>query len=302
MEKNEKATNQPETSGTNLLKTFFINLFITAVELIGGLLSGSLALLSDAVHNGGDAVSTLLAYIAFRFSKKDITEHKTYGYKRLEILAALFNSALLIVITFFLFYEAYKRFHHPQKIQTLIMMIVAFVGAIANALSVFLLKKDADKNINVKSTYIHQLGDALSSFAVVIGGALIYFLHIYWIDPLLTVLIGLYILKETYIILVQALQILMQSAPASINLSDVIKEIKAFSVVKDVHDIHLWALNDRENHFDCHVQIAENLPTTESDELRQQISSRLLSRFDIHYTVIQIEAKCFNGHNSSVDY
>lgn len=295
MESNTNSINQPETSGTNLLKTFFINLFITAVELIGGLFSGSLALLSDAVHNGGDAVSTLLAYIAFQLGKKEITERKTYGYKRLEILAALFNSVLLIVILFFLFYEAYKRFYHPQKIQTLIMMIVAFIGAIANALSVLLLKKDADKNMNIKSTYIHQLGDALSSFAVVIGGGLIYFFHIYWIDPLLTILIGLYILKETYPLLVQALQILMQAAPTSVNVAVIIEEIKTFSIVRDVHEVHLWSLNDRENHFDCHLQIPENISLKESDKLRQQINSLLVLKFDIQHSVIQIEVNCLNG-------
>jgi cobalt-zinc-cadmium efflux system protein len=107
-------------------------------------------------------------------------------------------------------------------------------------------------------------------------------------------LIGLYILKETYAVLAQALQILMQSAPATVNLSEVVREIKNFTVVRDVHNVHLWALNDRENHFDCHVQIAENLPIKESDELRQQINSLLLIKFDIQYSVIQIEANCIS--------
>jgi cobalt-zinc-cadmium efflux system protein len=262
---------------------------------VGGLFSGSLALLSDAIHNGGDAISTLLAYIAFRLSKKEIDERKTYGYKRLEILAALFNSVLLIVIILFLFYEAYDRFYHPQKVQTLIMMIVAFIGAIANALSVFLLKTDADKNINVKSTYIHQLGDALSSFAVVIGGALIYFFHIYWIDPLLTIVIGLYILKETYPLLLQSLQILMQGAPSSVKVTDVINEIKSFPQVKDIHLIHLWALNDKENHFDCHVQIDKAISIQDSDYLRDEIISRLQTKFEIHNSVIQMEGNCIRN-------
>lgn len=245
MESNKNNINQSETNDTNLLKTFFIDLFIKVLELVGSLLSGSLLLLSDAVYNGEDTVSTVVAYVAFWFSKKEKTERKAYGYERLEILAALFNFVLVIVILFFLFYAAYKRIYHPQKIQTLIMMIVAFLGILANGLSELLLKKDANNNINVKSTYIYQLEDALFSFEVVIGAALIYFFHIYWIDPLLTILIGLYILKETYALLVKSLQILIQSAPPTINLSDVITEIKTFNILRDVHDVHPWAMIEK---------------------------------------------------------
>jgi len=281
-----------DASGKRLLQTFFINIFITVVEIIGGILSGSLSLLSDALHNAGDALSVMLSYIAFRLSKKSSSPAKTFGYKRIEILAALFNSVLLIVILVFLFYEAFQRFSHPQDVKTGIMSGVALAGALANGLSVLLLKDHSEKNINVKSTYLHQLGDTLSSFAVVIGGILIYFFHITWIDPLLTILIGIYILKETYDLLMQAVNILMQSAPTSVDLSQVETELKAIPSVKGIHDIHVWSLNDRENYFDCHIEVMDNMPMHETDNLRKQIDGLLKSKFDIQHTVIQIEVKC----------
>jgi cobalt-zinc-cadmium efflux system protein len=281
-----------EGSGKRLLQTFFINIFITVVEIIGGILSGSLSLLSDALHNAGDALSVMLSYIAFRLSKKSTSPAKTFGYKRIEILAVLFNTVLLIVILVYLFYEVFQRFSHPAEVKTGIMAGVALAAVLANGLSVLLLKGNAEENINVKSTYLHQLGDTLSSFAVVIGGILIYFFQVVWIDPLLTILIGIYILKETYDLLMQAVNILMQAAPTTVDLSLVETELKAITSVKGIHDIHVWSLNDRENYFDCHIEVMDNMPMHETDNLRKQIDNVLKSKFDIQHTVIQIEYKC----------
>lgn len=284
--------NKIETSGKSLLRAFFINIFIAVIELIGGVISGSLALLSEALHNAGDAISILLSYIAFRFSKKERSPEKTYGYKRIEILAALFNSVLLIVIIGFLFYEAYDRLYNPQPVKSLVMTAFAFIGMLANGLSVIVLKSDADINLNVKSAFIHQLGDSLSSLAVLIGGILIFFFHMHWLDPLLTVLIGLYILKEAVSILIQSSKILMQSTPDSIRVEEIENELKKFPLVINIHNIHVWSLNDTENHFDCHIEVAPNTTVEQTDILRRKINSILKSKFDIQFSVLQIEVQC----------
>ena len=159
----------------NLLFATALNLLITVVEIIGGLISNSLALLSDALHNLGDTFAVLLAYIANRIGKKDATEKKTFGFKRIEILAALLNAVVLIVIIVFLFIEAYHRFTSPEPIKGLIMFIVATIGLIANLMAVLLLKNDSQSNINIRAAYLHLIGDTISSVAVIIGSILIYF-------------------------------------------------------------------------------------------------------------------------------
>ena len=197
------------TEGRNLLFTVVLNFTITIAEFVGGILSNSLALLSDAIHNLSDAIALLITYITVRISKKSSNQRNTFGYKRIQILAALFNSVTLIAICIYLLYEAYLRFFNPEPVKSILMFAVALIGLIANLLSVFLLQKHSKNNLNIKAAYLHLIGDTLSSVAVVIGGVLIYFYQIYWIDPLITVLISLYIIKETYAVLHETYKILM---------------------------------------------------------------------------------------------
>ncbi|HZK40276.1 MAG TPA: cation diffusion facilitator family transporter, partial [Atribacterota bacterium] len=208
----------------NLIITMVLNFIITLVEVIGGLLSGSLSLLSDALHNFSDGISVIVTFIALRLSKRENTLKNTFGYKRAEILAALFNSSFLIIISFFLFKEAYLRIQHPQNIDSKIMIAVALVGLAANTISVFLLKSGSKDNINIRSAYIHLFSDSLSSLGVIIGGILIYYFNIAIIDPILTFIIGAYVLKEGFDILKKSTDILMEKTPAQINILE-IKEV-----------------------------------------------------------------------------
>ena len=162
----------------NLVFTIFLNAVITVVEVIGGLVSGSLSLLSDALHNFSDALAVLVSLLALKISRKERTPQKTFGYKRAEILAALLNATVLVVISVFLFKEAYLRFFEPVEIKGMVMGVVALVGLLANLLAVLLLHKDAGKNINVKSAYLHLVSDTLSSVVVLVGGLFIYFFKI----------------------------------------------------------------------------------------------------------------------------
>jgi cobalt-zinc-cadmium efflux system protein len=281
-----------ELKEKNLLFATVLNLFITVAEIIGGLISNSLALLSDAIHNLGDTFAVMLAYIANRIAKKGATEKKTFGFKRIEILTALLNAVVLIVIIIFLFIEAYRRFQSPQPIKGLIMFIVATAGLIANLVAVVLLKKDSRSNINVRAAYLHLLGDTISSVAVIAGSVLIYFFRIYWIDPLITVLIGIYIIREAFLILKEAVDILMQGTPPTINIREVVSEIEKHKEINNVHHVHTWKLNDTQIHFEGHIDLDRDIPISQADLLRSEIENMLQNKFDISHVTIQFEYNC----------
>ncbi len=283
--------------GKKLLFTFALNLFITLAEIVGGLISNSLALLSDAVHNLGDTFAVMLAYIANIVGQKTANERKTFGYKRIEILAALLNAIILVVITFFLFIEAYKRFQSPEPIKGQLMFWVASIGFLANLLAVIVLKSDAPKNLNVRAAYLHLLGDTISSVAVIAGSVLIYFFNIYWIDPIVTVLIGIYIIKEAYSVLKETVDILMQSTPTTIDLKKIVKEIEKFDSVNNIHHVHTWKLDDKQIHFECHVDLTHDLPVSETDQIRSRIETILLNKFNISHVTIQFEHNCCDEKN-----
>jgi cobalt-zinc-cadmium efflux system protein len=278
----------------NLLAVTVLNLVITVTEVIGGIVSNSLALLSDAIHNLGDTFAVIIAYAASLIGKKDATEKKTFGYKRIEILAALLNSVVLIAITIFLFHEAYRRFLSPQPIKGLIMFVVAVIGFTANLIAVLLLKKESHQNLNIRAAYLHLLGDTISSVAVIVGSILVYFYRIFWIDPLVTVLIGLYIMKEAYGVLRETVDILMQATPSSFDLSAVVSEIEKHEEIDNVHHVHSWKLDDRQIHFECHVDLNKDLPVSDTDIIRIEIERMLQNKFGISHVTIQFEYNCCN--------
>ena len=172
-----------------------MNIIITIAEVIGGIISGSLSLISDALHNFSDAISVIISYIAIKLKGKDNSHKHTFGYKRAEILAAVINSSVLVAISIYLFYEAILRFQNPEPIKGVLMTIVALIGLVANIIGTMLLKRDAAISMNIRSSYLHLLTDAISSVAVILGGLAILFWNIYWIDPVLTILIAAYITR-----------------------------------------------------------------------------------------------------------
>ncbi len=282
-------------SERNLLIAVVLNFTITAAEIVGGILSNSLALLSDALHNLGDGFAVLLAYIAHRVSKRESNQRKTFGYKRIEILAAFINSIILVAICVFLIFEAAERFRNPAPIKGAIMFSVAVVGLAANLVAMILLRSDSEKNINIRAAYLHLIGDTLSSVVVIIGGLLIWKFGIYWLDPLITVLISLYILKETYILLRDSFNILMQSVPKDMDLDKVKSVVENVKGVKNLHHVHLWSLNDRQVHFEGHIDLEEDLSTSQAGTLNKQISKLLYDRFEIEHTTLQMEFGCCSG-------
>lgn len=279
----------PEVRQRNLILATILNFFIFIGEIIGGVISNSLALISDAAHNISDAFAVAIALVAYRIGKRDPDLKRTFGFRRIEILAAFFNAVILIVIIIFLFYEAVKRLEAPQHVRGPVMLIVASAGFIANMIAVLLLRQDKRHNLNVKSAYIHLLGDSLASVAVIVGSVVIIRFKIYWIDPALTILVGIFILRQAYKIIRQAVDILMQSTPERLDLMEVKKEIEKIDTVSNIHHVHAWTLDDRQLHFECHIDLKQNYKLSELEPVRKQIEKMLHERFNISHLTIQFE-------------
>lgn len=273
----------------NILISIFLNLGITIAEFIGGVLSNSLALISDALHNLGDTLAIIFTYIAFLVGKKASTGKNTFGFRRMEIIAAFVNSGLLIGVSLYLFLEAYKRFQNPEPINESIMMIVAVIGLAGNLISVLLLKRDSKHSLNVRSAYLHLLGDTMSSVGVILGSIVIMVFGIIWIDPLLTLIIGVFIIIEAVKIFRESLLILMESAPRDIDVFQVKKEIEKHPAIQNAHHLHAWQLSDSQNYFQCHVDLKENLTLKETDAIRLELESLIMRRFNIQHATIQME-------------
>jgi cobalt-zinc-cadmium efflux system protein len=268
---------------------------ITASQIIGGLLSGSLALLSDALHNFSDVLSLLVSYVASKLAKQEASVHRTFGYKRAEILAAFVNASTLVIIGVLLIIEAVERFQYPKVIETGLVIWLSLIAIIANGFSVLLLKKDSEKNINVKSAYIHLLTDMLASVAVLIGGLLMKFYQVYWVDSVLTLLISLYLIWVGYKLLKTSSKILMLFTPEHISIENVVEKINQLPKVKLLHHVHIWGLNDDEFHLEAHLDFSENVTLTEFDSVLHQIETVLHDEFQINHVTIQPE---FNKKDS----
>jgi cobalt-zinc-cadmium efflux system protein len=286
-----------DNTGKNLLVSTLLNFTVAVAEIIGGLFSNSLALISDALHNLGDTSALFIAYLANLISKKGHTHKKTFGYKRIEILAALFNAVILVVIIVYLFIEAYHRLRNPEPVKGLIMFIVALVGFLANLTSVVLLRKYSEKNINIRAAYLHLLGDTVSSIVVIVTAILIYFFELYWIDPLVTYLLGIYLLKETYMILKEAVDILMQAVPPGLDLLEVKTSLESITEIDNIHHVHAWNLNDQDIHFECHVDLKSDLKISEIENIKDLIHKILKNKFNISHVTVQYEYNCCTDKN-----
>jgi cobalt-zinc-cadmium efflux system protein len=279
-------------SGKRLGFSVVLNLVITIVQVIGGILANSLSLLSDAVHNLSDGIALWIAYIANKISRKDATNKMTFGYKRIEILSAFVNSLTLLFICAYLVYEAIYKFSNPETIDGSLMLIVATIGLLANLISAVLLHKDKDHNINVKAAYLHLMGDTLSSVAVIAGGVLIWLYQIYWLDPVITILICVYILYHSIDIIKESSSILMQRKPKGISIKQVSEYIMSFDKVENVHHIHIWSLGDNDSYIECHIDFNTDMKLSEVDAVRHEIVEGLEEKFHIHHTTIQTEYNC----------
>ena len=275
-----------------LLITILLNIIITVSQVIGGIISGSMALLSDAMHNFSDVISLIISYIANKLAhEKEQTIDKTFGYKRAEIVAALINATILIVLSFVLIYEAFYRFNHPKIITGNWIIYLSILSIVLNILSVSILKAGAQNNLNIKSTYVNLLSDVFTSFIVLIGGLFIKYYHWYFIDPLLSLIIAGYLLYVSWDILKESMQIIMQFAPKDIDISEVEKAILKLPSVKNMHHVHLWRLNDNDLRLEAHIEFNKDIHLSEFDEICERIEKLLQEEFHINHTYIQPEWK-----------
>jgi len=267
---------------------------ITGAEVLGGLYSGSLSLISDALHNFGDGMAILISYLALKIAAKGNDYKRTFGYKRATILAALVNSTFLVLVSVFLLKEAFFRFLESGPIEGELMVGVASLGLVANIAGVALLKRPSHSDLNIRSSYLHLVADSLSSLGVIVGGVVIYYFGFSLVDPLLTVLIALYVFKESYEIIKKVVNILMQGVPEGIDLQAVVEDIKSLEGVEDVHHVHVWGLNEHYVNFEAHVNVRDML-VSETKVILEKIKELLRSRHGINHVTIQFEHKSCCG-------
>ena len=282
-----------DLKGRNLLISIFLNLLITTAQVIGGLVSGSLSLLSDALHNSSDVISLVISYIAAKLSRKNASLNKTFGYKRAEIVAAFVNAATLVVIAVFLIIEAIERFQNPQEIESNLVIWLSLLGIVVNGFSVLLLRKDSESNMNMKSAYLHLFTDMLASVAVLIGGLLMKYFEMYWVDSVLTLVIAVYLIFVGYDLLKNSYKVLMLFTPENIYIKEIVAELQKLEPIKNVHHVHVWQLNEDEIHLEAHIDFKNDILLSEFDKILIDIEEVLFHKFDINHVNIQPEfGKC----------
>ena len=278
-----------EVKGKNLLFSIVLNIVITVAQVVGGILSGSLALISDALHNFSDVLSLVFSYIATVLSKKKASLNQTFGYKRAEIIAAFVNAISLMIVAIYLIFEASQRFMNPEPIKSTLVIWLSLLGIVVNGLSALLLKKDAEHNLNMKSVYIHLFTDMMASVAVLIGGILMKYYQIYWIDSILTFAIAIYLIYIGYDLLIESTRILMLFTPSNIDIKEIVREVHKISGVNKLHHIHVWYLNEHELHLEAHLDCSEDMKMSEFNVLLEKIENTLLRKFNINHINIQPE-------------
>jgi cobalt-zinc-cadmium efflux system protein len=277
--------------------SILLNLVITLAQFIGGLVSNSLALLSDAAHNLNDTLSLGIALYARKIGQKKADSANTFGYKRAEIIGAFINLITLIIIALVLIKEGIERFMEPVSIDGSIMLWVAVIGLLGNVVTAILLHSQRKENLNMKSAYLHILSDAFSSVGVILGGWLILYYQWYWVDSVLTIAIGIYILFHSYHMLRESIDILMEATPGHISLPELENGLKKIDLVEDIHHLHIWNLNESQTLLECHVRIDEsNMHCIE--RIKKAIKDFLSASYNIHHSTLEFEwLPCADKHS-----
>ncbi len=278
-----------------LLIALSITVLMMVAEVIGGLLSNSLALLSDAGHMFTDSLALALSFFAMKFAEMPATERRTFGFYRLEILAALANGSVLILISLYILYEAYLRILAPEPVQSTLMLIVAALGLVVNIIGAFFLMGHRRTSLNIRGAFIHIIGDAVSSVGVIIGGVIIAATGWYIVDPVLSILIALGIIAGAAGLVMESVNILLESVPSHLDLATVAAEIGKVPGVHEAYHIHVWTITSGVNALSAHVIIDDRTVST-SREILDDIRSLLARRFRILHSTIQLECeRCETG-------
>lgn len=282
--------------------TIFFNILISAAEFLGGFLSGSLALISDATHNLSDAVALVFGYLGEKVSEKKPDLEYSFGLRRFEVITAVVNAIALWVIGIFIIYEAVLRWTNPVQINLSLMIPIAAIGLAGNVASIFILGRD-HKNMNARAAFLHLLYDAITSLIVIVTGIMVYFTGSLWLDPLVSIIISVFMIFSSYGILAEALRIFLQMAPKGIDTQDVYRSILETSGAMDVHGLHIWSVSSSEVFLSCHLCMDNDRGVMDNDKIIRKLNAMLQENFGISHTTIQVEAGrfCVNGSNGCCD-
>jgi cobalt-zinc-cadmium efflux system protein len=280
-----------EVKSKNLVYSILLNLLITIAQIIGGIISGSLALISDALHNFSDVLSLVFSLVANKLSRRKASIDQTFGYKRAELIAAFVNASTLVIVALILVYGAINRFFNPHPIQSVLVIWLALLGILVNGFSVLLLQKDAAHNINMKSAYLHLLTDMMASVAVLVGGLLMKFYGWFWVDSVMTIAIAIYLIVVGVKLLITSTKMLMLFTPDYIDIKEIVREVHKIPGVNKLHHIHVWHLNDEELHLEAHLDCSEDIKMSEFNVLLHEVEHVLFEQFHINHINIQPEFK-----------
>lgn len=266
-----------------------LNTLITLVEFVGGILSGSLSLLSDAFHNFADSASVVGSYYAHRISQRPQNQLNTFGYKRAQIISAFLNSLFLVIISVVLIVEGVQKLFKPEQINGNLMLIVAVVSTVANLISTVMLSRGSKHNLNVRATYLHLLSDTLASLGVIFGGVLIKLFNWVLVDPIVTIIVAIYISAEAYPIIKKTVKILMQGSPM-IDCYDIQNDMMQIDGITGVHHVHIWSVDENSVIFSAHVNMDDML-ISEAEKIYDPVSKLLHDKYGIEHVTLQAEVK-----------
>ena len=276
-------------SDKRLVVAVGLNLLLTVVEAIAGVLAGSLALLADALHNFNDCGSLIIALVARRIGRRPSDERRTFGYRRAEIIGALINLTILAVVGLYLVYEAVARLIDPQPIDGWIVVIVAAVALAVDVGTAALLYAMSRGNLNVRAAYLHNLADAFASLGVILAGTIILWFGSYWIDAVITLVIAGYILWQSLTMMRRSIHILMEGAPVDVDADALVAELQSIAGVVEIHHLHLWELDEDERALEAHVVVEEE-HLARWTQIKQEIKLRLGEQFRIHHSTVEFES------------
>lgn len=268
-----------------------LNIIITVSQVIGGIVGNSMALISDAMHNFSDVAALIISLVAIILSKREATYSKSFGYKRAEVLAAFVNSAVIIAVAIYIIVESIERLQIAQslRINNELVIWLAGIAILANGLSVLFLAKDAKHSMNMKSAFLHLLSDTLFSAAVLGGGLAMKYYGVTWVDGVLSILIGVYLMASSWQLLWNTTKILLQFVPEGINIPQLVKEVEELEEVKNIHHIHVWQLDEYTIHLEAHVDLKDDLVVSETHSIQKKIQDLLHTNFAIGHITLQFE-------------
>jgi len=275
-------------SARALRYSLIATLIYVGVTAFAGIRAHSLALLSEAGHNLTDVLAMVLSWVALRIQSRPPSATKTFGYHRAGVLAAFINAVTLVAIAFYIFYEAGMRLYHPVEVHPKLMIWIAAAGVVMNGVIAWFLFRSS-RDVNIRSVVVHQVGDTLSTGAVIIGGWIILLTGHNWIDPVLSIGIGCLILWSSLGIIRETLNILLEGTPSSVSVEKIIEGIGGLHGVNDVHDVHVWSIGSETHALSCHIGI-DDIPPSESENILRNVKDLLAARFHIHHTTIQFES------------